>query len=527
MATPSLEPTVLRACWRSRVLLAVLAAIGAILFLAGAILPGQEYTASALLPLQQQQLDVLDNSSSQNASTYVTDQIAFLQSRDVANATIKLMREKGRGENLQPKDFSSITSVTRAIDAGAGTNDTTNVLNLSFSSDKEDEAGTGLTDWVQAYNEVRAASINKTVDTAVKSLTTAIESADEELARTQADIEAQSNTDPNAPAMQSLLLQQQRQIQRKSDLQANVDQLRLQASLATSGSTLGTTVEGTTPTTGELIRNAALGALIGLVIGGIIAYLVALRRRRFDSPRQPELVFRAPLLGSLYVGSHDLGTVPTLEPIPNGVADAYGVAAVALGVHARRDANVVVGMVSTVDSVVRPTVIANVAIAMAQERQRVLLLDAAARDGYPASDIVAVGVGADRVERSAAFTFAGGGVLTVLRYEASDATTETDSMVAEHEVVLLDVARQLSGETALGLATVDRAVVVVEAASAIDAAEALAADLRALGTKVVGYFYCERSRSAAARFGAHAPAVAPRPPITSPQREPSLLNVND
>lgn len=528
MATPSLEPTVLRACWRSRRLIALFALIGAALFLVIAILPGKQYTASALLPLQQQQLDVAANATAQDPSTYVTDQIAFLQSRDVANATIKLLRARGLAEDLKPKDFTNVTSVKRAIDAGAGTNDTTNVLNLSFKSDEERGAGLGLTDWVKAYNEVRAASIKKTADIATQSLTDAIEGVNAELATTQRDIENQNTSDPNAPALQALLLQQQRQIQRKSDLQASVDQLQLQASLASSGTTLGTTVEATTPTTGELIRDAILGAIIGAVIGGVVAYLIALRRRRFEAPGQPELLFRAPLLGEVFVGARDLGTVPTLEPIPDGAADAFGVAAVALGVHARRDANVVVALCSTSDAESRPTVIANLAIAMAQERQRVLLLDAAARDGYPASSIVAAGVGAEEVEGSATFTFEGGGVLTVLRYESSDTSTDTDAMVADHEVVLLDVARRLSGETALGLATVDRAIVVIESGSSIDAAEALVSDLRALGTKVVGYLYCERSRSASTRFGTGLSGNGARSGSAAlPAHDPARLEVSD
>jgi Mrp family chromosome partitioning ATPase len=162
-------------------------------------------------------------------------------------------------------------------------------------------------------------------------------------------------------------------------------------------------------------------------------------------------------------------------------------------VQARRDANVIVGVCAPRDSKVRPTVVANIALSLAQERQRVLLLDAAAGDGFPASEIVSRGISSEPLSRSATFTFPGGGVLTVLRYESSAANAETDELVADHEVVLLDIPRRLSGETALGLATVDRAVVVVEADSSIDSAELLASDLRSLGAHVIGYVYARPS----------------------------------
>jgi Mrp family chromosome partitioning ATPase len=127
---------------------------------------------------------------------------------------------------------------------------------------------------------------------------------------------------------------------------------------------------------GEVIRFAALGAIVGLLPAAVVAYLVALRRRRFDDRFVPEQIIERPLLSEIpdFASEHLKTHVPARDAPFSAAAEGYRFASSALSVLASDARSVAVVSASEGDG--KSISAANLAWTAAAEGRRVLAVDA-------------------------------------------------------------------------------------------------------------------------------------------------------
>jgi Mrp family chromosome partitioning ATPase len=145
------------------------------------------------------------------------------------------------------------------------------------------------------------------------------------------------------------------------------------------------------PINGNSKRSAAIGLLAGLVLGAVIAYLRAGRRRCVDDRLDPLAIYDVPLIGEIPpAGKRRMltGLSADADPLPMAVdpqspaAEAFRFAAGSVErIRAGRDDSLAVVFVSADSTAERSTVVANVALAVAESGTPVLAVDADATEG--------------------------------------------------------------------------------------------------------------------------------------------------
>lgn len=137
----------------------------------------------------------------------------------------------------------------------------------------------------------------------------------------------------------------------------------------------------TTTVTGRpLARDLIAGGVIGLLVGLLAAYALALARRRFERPSDPELLYDAPLLARLPAFSPPfapgIGSAATRADRAGGAAEAVRAVAATVQQLKDRDQGRVTGITAASPNAGSSTVTANVALALCERGQQVLVVDA-------------------------------------------------------------------------------------------------------------------------------------------------------
>ncbi|HXV70606.1 MAG TPA: Wzz/FepE/Etk N-terminal domain-containing protein [Acidimicrobiia bacterium] len=200
--------------------------------------------------------------------------------------------------------------------------------------------------------------------------------------RTVLEIENQS------PELAALVEEQRVAISRLSDLESRHSQLTVDAELAGAGVVFQSNARPAVKTSPGLVMHGLMGLAAGLLIGFAFGYGLELRRRRFSSATEPELVLRAPLLG--VVPMFDTGVaspLPVLNTPQSEAAEAFRFVMAAVESQlARPDrgsrtadngfGDRVILVTSAAPDDGRTTVVANAALAAAASGKRVMVVDA-------------------------------------------------------------------------------------------------------------------------------------------------------
>ncbi|MEV0802626.1 Wzz/FepE/Etk N-terminal domain-containing protein [Kribbella sp. NPDC050281] len=346
------EPTVLSAVRRYWVMVTVIAVLTAVAAVGYSMQQAEVYRAYATVTVPQSTL-----AEGEARTQYFDGQVLLLQSQEVADRAVRFANAELNGNALTRRDFAGedssleITPPEQATPGGFGSS----IVALTFTWPSSKVAQAGVNAVLKAFDDARSASIAAQGAADVAAVQRAIDDA-----RTQGQ-----RTD----------LQNQR-------TQTLVD---LQLALATHP-TVTWAAEPQLPINGNAKRSGAIGLVAGLALGAVLAYLRAGRRRCLDDRLDPVAIYDAPLLGdipptgrnrirsTLSANAHPL---PMAADPQSAAAEAFRFTAGSVErLRSGRDHRMAVVFLSAESGSERSTVVANVALAVAESGTPVLAVDA-------------------------------------------------------------------------------------------------------------------------------------------------------
>jgi Mrp family chromosome partitioning ATPase len=347
------EPTVFGAVRRYSVMVVAISLMTAAVAVGYTLQQTELYRATATVSVPQPLL-----SEGQASEQYLDSQVLLLQSQNAAERAVRIANGSLAEPTLAVDDFSGdgkSVEITPPEGAQPGSYGAT-MIAVSFTWPDAQVAQVGANALVQAFDDVRSASIAAEGEATVASIQRAIGDA-----RTQGQ-----RTDLLNQRTQTLVSQQ-------------IDLAR--------HPTVAWAALPEIPVNGNAKRAAALGLAVGAVLGAALAFARASHHRRFESSLDPATLYAAPLLGEIPAEGAEtalaLGTAGpralamTAHP-GAGVAEAYRFAAGSLErICAARRRRLSVVFVSTGSGGGTSVVAANVAVAVAESGTRVLAVDAA------------------------------------------------------------------------------------------------------------------------------------------------------
>lgn len=565
-----MEQTPLGAAWRFRWLVLLSAILGGGLAFAYATATATtEYEATASLVVTDPRASTLFSAddAERNATRYVTDQVAILRSDSVAQKTSELIAESGTGLGL---DGTLVAATVEIFTTGA------NEILIQFSATDELTAVTAVNAVVDAYDEVRDESAARDSASAVEQLDRSIAAIDAEVATIEDQINVIRRSsvqgeltqqyeqalarivelqpllatetgnqldevraeladidqllarvarvlgiEEDTPELSRLFDEQREAISRRSSLAELRDRLLVDTELLSGGISLSSPAQFAREIKTDVRTITILGALLGLLAGAGLAYLLALRRRKFEERAQPGWILQTSMLAEIPVfGDEGLRTeLPVLEYPASASAEAFRFAATALDLPGQRGAEQ-----QTLDTrqphtylVTSPgpqegkTVLtANLALAAARKGKSVLAIDAdfgnqrlsdllrgEHEEGPGITEVVEAGL--DLI--SGTFSLGPPGPLDLMsrgkqRTNAPDffSLPATRAFIAKvgklYDIVLIDGPPMLHVAYASILAQyVDRVIVVTQHGGSVTRLEDMAQRLDLVGTPLAGYVY--------------------------------------
>lgn len=364
--TPSFEPTVLKAVWRYRNVVIATTIAAMVLGAAYAATRPTRYVASASLVVQDpRSSQVFDPEANADPRRYVADQVATLESSAVIREALSVL-ERDTPYAASFEEFQANVVIV--------SNDEKNsLIQVSFTDSSPEVATRGANAVVEAYRSVRRSQAAADASTALDRLDDLRRGIDEELATISASLGA----DPSDGERSALLLRQEALIGRSSELQTLRDQLEVDAERGSSGiAVYSPAVAPPDEATNGGIRLLLLLGIVGSGVGAAIAYVSSVRRRRFGSRYEPELVLDGPLLSDVPVFYDADVELPVLAAPSSAAAESFRFAATSIQIQSEGSHGVVVAVVSPNSGDGKSAVTANIALALAQSGRRTLVIDA-------------------------------------------------------------------------------------------------------------------------------------------------------
>ena len=503
-----------------------------------------EASATVSIPPSQDQLFAGTNAAAVPIDQYLSNQLTLMQSPQVAVVAAGIINNLAHKQVVTPLDVQGSTSVSAASSstssAAAASSATTQVL---FAWTGPKVAALGANAVVQAYTEVRHQNLQAQAQAAQAGLNTAINGVDQQLNQVNTqltNLEAQqaaealhqqqvaqaalnagqkvapTNTS-SAPsvAQQALLAEQSSLTTRKSDLLTNLDQIEtgLPAALAQSVPVLPA-VPPPKPSNTHLGRYGALGAVIGLFLGIVIAYVLALRRRRFEDRFDPEGLYQVPLLGDVPVfEKEDLSSTLPVETDPaSASAEAFRFVAASVRALVGEQGPLALTWTSADMNVGKTVVAGNTALALAYSGLKVLAIDGdfvrqdlvplLTGDESPNAGLLEVLEGTAEVSDviREVISGPGGGLWVLPAGQLNSARVagltrgRTRALLRElkgrYDLIIIDVPPILqTAFTSDLLAAADATVVVVDHHEPVKPHPEVIERLGVLGVEVIGYVY--------------------------------------
>jgi Mrp family chromosome partitioning ATPase/capsular polysaccharide biosynthesis protein len=351
------EPTVFGAVRRYRVMVSVVALLTAAAAVGYTLVEPEVYRAHATVTVPQTSL-----SQGEARDQYVDSQVLLLQSEEVADRAVRIANAALNANLLSTRDFLGegrsleITPPEGATPGSYGSS----IVAVSFTWPNAKVAQVGTNAVLQAFDDARVAAITAQGEAIVAGIERAMRNV-----KTQGQL-----TDLQNQRTQTLVNQQ-------------VD--------LTRHPTVAWAPEPQVPINGNSKRSGAIGLVIGTVLGAGIAYARASRNRCLEGPRDAAAIYEAPLLGEIPAprpGRIFSNRMPVVGQLPVA-ADPRSSAAEAFRFTARsverirtaRGVRMAVAFVSTDTGGDKTSVVANVALAVAESGMPVLAVDADSTDG--------------------------------------------------------------------------------------------------------------------------------------------------
>lgn len=420
-----LDPTIPGAVWRYKWLVMLLVIVGAALAVAYATFTSPVFKAKAeLLVEDPSTASVFDAPSGAQLERYVANQVQILDSPVVET----------RAEELILIEDPAFTGDVSEMSAIEGDRDNSLIV-IRVQSDERAEAQLVANAIVQAYQEIKEQAADKNANDALAELQAILDVVDAELddllnefagARSAGDVreelDAQFNaaterlvevqeelvttTDPDRaqelrlqlgdlllqidtfqaiqlventnPALSLVLQELQSTLDRRDALELRRDQIVVDSQLVSSGIDLASPARLPSGDGREEARAAVIGGVAGTFVALLLAYSLAIRRRSFSNRSEPELIVDAPLISEVPRFSDEgIKTALPVQDMPQTrTAEAFRFAAAALDIQSAGSSVKSLVIVSGNAGDGKTTAVANSAMALAREGNRVLVIDA-------------------------------------------------------------------------------------------------------------------------------------------------------
>ncbi|MGE3795545.1 MAG: AAA family ATPase [Dehalococcoidia bacterium] len=485
------------------------------------------YRASASLTVPQE-LSMKDQLEGQ----YVDRQMLLLESQAVAKRALYVANSELGDDVFELSDFSTEHgslefSPPEGYTPGAYGS---NIIGVTFRWPNASGAQAGANAVLEAFDEVRTASIREHTNVAIAAIERAI---------------AES---PDADQRTELLAQ------RATTL------VNQQIDLA-QHPTFQRAVEPQDPINRSNAETAALGLFVGVILGTALAYALASRRRIFDDRFTPSAVYGAPLIGEIpaFTGRKKrAGTdaeaaylLPVTSDPRSAVAEAFRFAAGSIErIRNAHGPQLSIVFAAPTEGSGKSTVVANVALALAEGDRRVLAIDADAigdlsallLPGDPVSDCFEQVLAGRRTLAECTRTSSWNDKVTVLpagepaavrvtgaAYSMAVAKLLADA-TSSFDVVVIDSPALLAAADAAGLVeAADVAVAVVSSRGPVGPHRAMVERLALVDAEFVGYVderaavLSSRARLQRESLRTEEPAL---PPGAVPEQAPSVGDVD-
>ena len=360
------EPNLLHSIWGHKFLVLGSAAIFAVLGVLVISARPTKYIADAGVVLQDPLSAVVSvNRTTGDEVRYVADQVEILKSGAVAERASVDAKAGPDGRVIDPRDFQRDVSVISTSDS--------NFVVVRFQASDPTTAAVGANAVVRAYRDLISANLQSEAKSKVHQLDTAITAAEGRLAR-----------DPSGA---EVLLRELRS--RRSLVQVDYE-------LAGDGVALASPASRGKPEGFSALSALAIGIVLGGLIGAGLAYWVDARRKAFSGVFQPQRLLDVPALAEVpdFTRAGVGSTLPVLHAPGTEAAEAFRLLASGIGVPGvsigralevapasggpagLASTNSVIAFVSSSFGAGTTTLVANTAIAAAQEGLKVLAIDA-------------------------------------------------------------------------------------------------------------------------------------------------------
>ena len=345
------EPTVFGAIRRYRILVLTMALLGLVTAVAYSRHEPKIYQAEANVTFQPP----ASSQASADPGQYLDNQVLLLQSQDVALRAANIANRNLGANVLDAQDFYGnhsslvVNPPTTATPGGYGAS----IVAVSFKGPSPQIAQVGLNAELQAYDKVVSNAITAQANATV------------------AGIDKLINQSTN-PAQQAALETQRTQVL-----------VNEQTDLA---QTPTAAVASATRANGKWTLDGAVGLVIGLLVGAALAYALALHRRSIAGRQDPAGIYGVPMIAEIPAFKAGGDLLPMVNDPCSAAAEAFRFAAVSIErIHAARGTPLSLAFVSPVAGAGKSTVVANLALALAEGGTRLLVVDAdTADDGLTA-----------------------------------------------------------------------------------------------------------------------------------------------
>jgi Mrp family chromosome partitioning ATPase len=538
------EPTVFGAIWRYRFMVIALAILGLVVGIGYSLKPAKIYRSQASITVPQQ---VSLQGAQADAGQYLDSQVLLLQSETVAQLAAKIANSTLHSKVLSTSNFFGVGSsleISPPTTAAPGAYGAT-VVSVSFGGPTPQIAQVGTNAVLQAYDQTREATVKSQDNAVITGLSNAIGATNFQLtslAKQGVSVYTQS-------LQQQLLTQRAALINQRT--QAVVNE---QIDLAQQPSQTTATLPGK-PANHKWSLDGGAGLIFGFLIGSAIAYARDARRRRKIADRQdPAPIYGVPLVGEIPAfdatrtrrrnGTAVDGLLPVVADPRSAAAEAFRFAAGSVErIRATvPDQTLSVAFVAPNAGAGKSTVVANIALALAEGGARVLVVDADAGELaarlLPHDASVTAGleqvlsgqqslaecVRPSQVNSAVAVlgpgSLARGRVMGVAR-SAAMATVLTEAKES-YDVVLIDSPALLQVADATEMvAAANRVIVVVSVDEPVRDHRDMVSRLRLIGVDLLGYIYNQASTRPSRRTFA-ATVHAPGQPSTAYRRSQPL-----
>ncbi|MFI7060931.1 Wzz/FepE/Etk N-terminal domain-containing protein [Kribbella sp. NPDC050124] len=512
------EPTVVGAIRRYRLMVLAIAVLTAAAAVGYSLMQAEVYRAYATVTVPQSTF-----AQGEARTQYFDSQVLLLQSQEVAERAARIANAALNDNVLTREDFSGehtaleITPPEQATPGGFGSS----IVALTFTWPNPKVAQAGANAVLQAFDDVRSAAIAArgaaevaAVDRAIKDTRTRGQTAD-------------------------LLNQRTKML---TDLQLDL----------ASHPTFSWAVEPRVPVNGNSKRSGAIGLLAGLVLGAGLAYWRASRRRCIDDRLDPVAIYEAPLIGdipsprrsSVLAGLSAAGALPMAVNPQSQAAEAFRFTAGSVErLCAAHGGELALVFVSATNGAERSSVVANVALALAESGRPVLAVDADTTTrtlsglllpGSPEADGFEQVVSGSRLVSDCIEPSPLNADVTVLRAGPSRVRRTTGAAYAEaverliteakksFDLVLIDSPAVLKVANAVELTQCsDATVVVLGAGDPVEDHVAMVERLEQVEPNLVGYVFRRTGRKARFIRTLRDWIVARATRQTGPQAHPS------